>query len=198
MIPIELKVDITEMLNVLSPEQANKTHALALNKVVTIARKETKQRIARRKNIKLSDIKLKIRRARSSNLKAFIYGRKKPFSLFRFQKMTKSKKPQTGIMIEVDKGNKMLISGSFINISRITGTPIVITRLGKERYPIDVTQLRNKYSFSLASILTNQDNLSSINFMIQNRAPIILQQTIDDQIKRRLSKIDIEIEPGDE
>lgn len=197
MIPITLKTDLKELLDVLSPEQANKTHALVLNKLATRARKETRQRITRKYNIKQKAVRLVLRRAKPSHLKAWIYSnRYRPYSLLRFARLKSRLKG--GVTIEVERGNKILIQGAFINTSRTIGQPAVMIRLSNKRYPIDIELLEKKYSFVLSKVVGSVENISRINFMIAQQAPILLQQTIDDQIKRRLSKIDIDIEPGDE
>jgi hypothetical protein len=199
MIPITLKVDITEMLNVLSTEQANKTHALVLNKLATRARKETRKRITEKYNLKASAIKLKIRRAKASHLRAFLYAyRYRPYSLLRFTKSKLGDRPPGGITIEVERGKTILIEGAFIQRSTVIGQPAVMIRLSNKQYPIDVTLLEKRYSFILSREVSSDSNVDKINAMISEQAPILLQQTIDDQIKRRLSKIDIDIEPGDE
>lgn len=129
-----MRVDVTSNLRAITaevkgeyPRIVARAAASALNRAATTVRKEASQEIRKVYAVSSSGIKsrLKIRKASPSKLEAVVAAEGRPLSLARF----KPRKRNTGVSVEIKRGQRKLIKHAF----QIEGRPGVWLRVEDQR-----------------------------------------------------------------
>ena len=207
MIQTEVHIDpksLQRLLDTMDPKQAQKAHVLVLNKLAARGRKISKEAFVKRYNVRPRDVKVMTRRASTHNPRAYIYGRMRPYSLHRFR----PEEIATGVQVEIIRGQTIMIPGAFIETphgvsyksqgqqrTKSSRNPVMLKRAGMSPYKLlgGNQLLRKDQQASLGRFVTSGENRSAIQAMIKREAPALLQQTIDDQVRRRVSKLGIDV-----
>lgn len=197
--------DLKRVMELFDPNQAKKIHALVLNKLATRARKESKAAFLKKYNPGKGKILVHLRRAKSSKLEAEIWGRLRPYSLYRF----KPEQTSSGVQVQIERGRTIVIPGAFIKRpvghdwssrgqqrTRESTVPTALKRANTTAYTLlgDTDLITREQEASIGKFITSAENRFSTNQMIAKQAPILLAQTIADQIKRKAIKEGIDID----